>query len=481
MKHISSATQRKGADALFLPFFEGKKPAFAGKALLTLAQTPLKVGDFSGKAGEALVHYPGKGKEKRIVLIGLGKEKDLTAEGVRIGFGKGVSLVKKGAKSLNIQIPETKKLSEEEVTEAVSEGVLLSSYVFDTNKSKKEKAPSQFTYIGGDRSVLKRSQVVSEAVCYTRDLVIQNADEITPTYLGQKAKELGKNNAAVKVKVLGRAQIVKEKLGLLEAVSRGSTEEPALIIAEYRGAAKNKPFTALVGKGITYDTGGLNLKPTGGIETMRDDMGGGGAVLGTLRAVIALKLKINLVVVIASTENAIGPKSYKPGDVYEGYSGVKVEVTNTDAEGRLVLADALSYVQKNYSPRRVVNIATLTGGAIVSLGEAASAIMSNDDQIAKDLAEAGEKTYERVWRLPLFEEYRKLLESKVADIKNSGVRKASAIQGGIFLERFIEKTAWAHIDIAGTAFPDSRTSYQPVQATGVGVRLLTRFLEDSAN
>jgi len=477
VKAVSSLSSRKSADALILPFFEGKKPAFSSKSLAALYNQPLKTGDFKGTSEEVLCHYPPRGKEKRLILVGLGKEKKLTKEVVRRSYAKAISLLKSKAKMINIQIPETAVLEEEELVSSTAEGVLLAGYVFDANKTQKEKPPSQFTFIGGALKKLKEIEILCKNVAFARDLIIQNADTITPTFLGKQAKELAKTYSSIKTTVLDRKEIEKQKLGLIEAVAKGSHEEPALILVEYQGDPKSKEINAIVGKGVTYDTGGLNLKPTGGMETMRDDMSGGATVLGTIRAAAALKLPVNIIGAVGSTENAIGPKSYKPGDVYKSYSGVMVEITNTDAEGRLVLADTLSYVQKKYAPKRIIDIATLTGGAIIALGEEVSALMANDDTLANELIEAGEHTYERLWRLPLYEEYKDLMKSEVADIKNSAKRKASPIQGGIFLQRFIDKGSWAHIDIAGTAFPDKRKPYQPVQATGVGVRLLVAFFQ----
>lgn len=476
VKSIPTLSKRTKSDALLLPFYEGGKGAFATKDLAPLYSSPIKAGDFKGAKEEVICHYPGKGKDMRIVLVGIGKEKDLSKEQLRRAYGKAIQKLKGSAKTVTVVVPETEVL--EDPTTGVAEGIFLGNYTYDDNLSKKAHTPTEYTFVGADRSELKRSEVVCKSVCFSRDLVVGNADEVTPTFLGQMAKELAKKHTAIKTTILDRKGIAKEGLHLLEAVSRSAAEEPALIVVEYRGDPKSKEITALVGKGITYDTGGLNLKPTGGIESMRDDMGGAGAVLGTMHAVAALKLPINVVMVVASTENAIGPTSYKPGDVYHSHAGITVEISNTDAEGRLVLADALSYVQEKYAPKRIVDVATLTGGAIVALGEEVSAMMSNDDTLSQALIDAGECTFERLWRLPLYEEYKEILKSKFADIKNSGARKASPIQGGIFLQNFIKKAKWAHIDIAGTAFPDSRKSYQPVQATGVGVRLLTKFLED---
>ena len=218
---------------------------------------------------------------------------------------------------------------------------------------------------------MKRAETICSSVYYTRDMIYANADTVTPAFLAEKGKELAVEHTSIKTTVLDREQIGKQKLGLLDAVSRGSDREPALVIMEYRGAPKSKECVAIVGKGISFDTGGLNIK-TSNMETMRDDMSGAGAVLGTIRNMALLKLPINVIGVLAAAENAIGPDSYKPGDVYKSYSGITVEVTNTDAEGRLVLADALSYVQKKFSPHKIVDLGTLTGGCIIALGEEVS-------------------------------------------------------------------------------------------------------------
>lgn len=475
----SSIAKRKKADALLLPFFEGKKAAFATTGLSPFFSQALNSGDFSGKKGEILCLYPKSPKETRVVLIGLGKEKALTCETLRRTYGKAIAFLKGKAKSANIVLPEK---DDPKTTRAAAEGALLANYVYDTNKAEKDKYLETMTFIDADDEALEECEMLCESVYFARNLAFSNADDITPAYLGAVAEDLAKGSRKVQTTVLGKKEIQKEKLGLLEAVSRGSHEDPALIIVEYKGNPKSKETVALVGKGVTYDTGGLNLKPTGGIETMRDDMSGAAAVLGTMHAAIALNLPINVIGVVGSTENAIGPKSYKPGDVYKSHKGLTVEVSNTDAEGRLVLADAISYVQKKYAPKKIVDIATLTGGAIIALGEEVSAIMSNDESLSEALIEAGEETYERLWPLPLYEEYDQILKSTIADIKNSGKRKASPIQGGIFLKKFVEKAKWAHIDIAGTAFPDeARRSYHPIQSTGVGVRLLTAFLKNEAN
>lgn len=324
--------------------------------------------------------------------------------------------------------------------------------------------------------IIKESLTLSEAVYFARDLVNGNADMVTPQHLAAVAHGIAKGSKKVKTTVLTKKEIEKEKMGLLLAVNQGSHRDPAFIIVSYKGNPSSKDHTVLIGKGITYDTGGLNLKPTGSMETMRCDMGGAAAVLGTLKAIADLELKVNVTAVVPSTENSISATSYKPGDVYTSHSGKTVEIGNTDAEGRLVLADALSYTTKKLKPTRIIDFATLTGAMVITLGEVATGMMSNDDKLAESIACAGNATYERAWRLPLFEEYKKQLKSDVADIKNIGGKEAGSITAALFLQEFVGETPWAHLDIAGTAFLSQERFYNPKLATGVGVRLAVELL-----
>ena len=367
---------------------------------------------------------------------------------------------------------------------AVTEGLLLANYSFDRLRSDTLKEVpdlvQKICFVGLDSSGLKeclRAQTIVEAANFARDLVNGNADDVTPQMLSQTAKALEKESKAIKTTVFGKKEIEKLGMGLLLAVNRGSFRDPAFIIVEYKGNPRSSEVTALVGKGITYDTGGLNLKPGSGMETMKDDMSGAAAVLGTIKAAAKLGLKVNLVGAIVSTENAIGPSSYKPGDVYKSYCGKTVEIGDTDAEGRLVLADAVSYVQDKHKPTRIIDLATLTGGILISLGDEASGLFCNNDRLAEDLFEAGNQTHERLWRFPLFAEYKEALKSSIADMKNIGVaRKASSITGAMFIQSFIKDVHWAHLDIAGTAFLTTPRHYHPTNATGVGVRLLIEYL-----
>lgn len=456
-------------EALVLPFWQGKRPepAFEGKSLALLASSSLQTGDFSGKAEQLLCFYPDKKEIVRLLLIGLGEKKAITPERIRRCYAQVVRLLRdKKIKSVAVQIPKVKTIKREILLSALVEGMLLANYPFGRHLSKKQAPLLEKIFLqevlSHELQLCKRSDIIALAVYLARDLVLGNADEVTPTYLAEQAIKLGKMFSSIRTEVFNRAQIEKEKLHLLSAVSRGAATEPTFIVMQYKGDPNSSEITALVGKGVTFDTGGLNLKGTGNIETMRDDMAGGAVVLSTLQAAAALKMKHNLVGIIASTENAIGPRSYKPGDVYESHAGISVEITNTDAEGRLILADALSYVQTRFSPKRIIDLATLTGGAVIALGEEAAAICSNDDLLSKQLIAAGERTHERLWRLPLFEEYTQLLESKIADIKNSGPRRASTICGGIFLQRFIKKQMpWAHLDIANVTFTELQKPYHP--------------------
>lgn len=467
---LKSISLRKKAGALFLPFYEGGVPAFADKGLAPLYKGAIATGDFTGIEEQTLLQYVEKGIEERIVLVGLGKEPVLNGEKVRRAYAAALVLIKTKAESINLIAPPGYE------AEAL-QGALLASYSYQEHKEKKKKSPKKIVLLGGDSALAEREELLANSVFLARDLVMGNADDVTPERLAQCAGEIAALDKRASVTLFDRKQICDMGMGLLTAVSRASAVEPRLICLEYRGNPKSKELTALVGKGITFDTGGLLIKPRGGMETMRDDMGGAAAVLGAIHSAITRSLPINLVGVIPCTENGIGPESYKPGDVYKSYAGISVEINDTDAEGRLVLADALSYTEQTYKPTRIIDIATLTGGVIVALGDEVSGYMSNDDQLAGQLFAAGEATYERLWRFPLYKEYEGILKSNRADLKNSGVRKASSIQGGTFLKHFVKKTPWAHIDIGGSAFHDPLRPYNPVEATGMGVRLFTTFFE----
>jgi leucyl aminopeptidase len=485
---VPTPQKRKRADMLVLPFWEGKKGgevAFTQRGLASFVSQPLETGDFKGKEGETQALYLSRQPEKRVLLVGLGKEKDVSLETLRRSYATVTKVCRrKKIRSLNLLLPDS-SIEKKALVSAVSEGLMLANYAFNLYKkpakeSEQETFLETVNFIGADKEAheqIKKTLQLSEAVFFTRDLVNGNADQVNAQLLSKKAKEISKDYPKVKTTVLGNKELEKEKMGLLLAVNRGSDQDAALVIMEYRGDPGSKDLTAILGKGISFDTGGLNLKGTGNIETMKGDMAGSAAILGTIRAAASLGIKRNILGVIACAENAIGPKSYKPGDVYISHAGKSVEISNTDAEGRLVLADALSYLQKKYPVSRIIDLATLTGAIVVTLGEEVSGLFCNHDRLAKQLMEAGERTFERLWRLPLYPEYQDALKSPIADMKNSGGRKGGSITAALFLKSFIQNDLpWAHLDIAGTALlSELKRPYHPSHATGVGVRLLIDF------
>ncbi|MGE3953904.1 MAG: leucyl aminopeptidase [Parachlamydiales bacterium] len=495
MLELTTATdvaKRKGAGATILPVWEstGSKKggvlACPDDPSLKGAERPLELGDFSGKAGKGDLVYTDGGKEKRFLLIGLGKEGELTVEGLRQSYAAAVGIARSARlTSVNVLLPTVKGLSLSDVVRGISEGLLLANESFDRLKFEKLKEETillkKACLVGVPAKVaaeIESHLAVAEGVHFARDLINRNADDITPQGLGEIVKDLAKSTPKLKATVHGKEWIEKEKMGLLLAVNRGSAHDPAFIILEYKGSPKGKKHTVIVGKGVTYDTGGLNLKPTGHMETMRTDMSGAAAVIGTLLAVAKLGLKVNVTAVVAATENMIDARSYKPGDVYSARTGKTVEIDNTDAEGRLTLADALSYAIDKLNPTEVINLCTLTGAIVVALGEEIAGLMSNNDELAADLVQAGETSGELLWRMPLHKSYKKMLHSDIADIKNCGGRKGSSITAALFIGEFVGKTPWAHLDIAGTAYPDKAAPLSPNRATGYGVRLLIDLLRE---
>lgn len=478
---------RKKTEVLVLPFVKHKKKSqFCGKEnfeceALDLA---LKSGDFIGDLSQVSLIYGSRDLDKRILLLGLGEKDSLKLETIRKAYSSLVKYcLKNKLDNISVLLPKLSNISEEIFALGVAEGIYLSNYSHSYATSSKElKELTSLNLIGVNKTeeeIFLETELVSKGVYLSRDLVNKNADEVTPQYLAKVAKDIAKKHAKVSATIFNKEQIEKEGMGLLIAVNRGSTLDPAFIVLKYTGAPSSKDHTVLVGKGVTYDTGGLNLKPTGSMETMRCDMAGAATVLGIIEVVAALGLKVNITAVIPSTENGISAASYKPGDVYVSYSGKTVEIGNTDAEGRLILADALSYSVKKLKPSRIIDFATLTGAMVISLGSVVTGMMSNDDVLSNALTASGEQTYERVWRLPLFEEYKKQIKSDIADIKNTGGRPAGAITAALFLEEFVEKTPWAHLDIAGTAFLEKEEGYLPKYGTGVGVRLIVDYLKKS--
>lgn len=454
---------KKPSDLLVVPMWKGAKRK--------LSATLLK--DFSGNVGEILIVYPEEGADKRVLYLGLGPEDEITTEKLRRAFGALVKeALKKEIETITVEMPTIGGLNEESALRGVVEGLLIANYGYSLLKSKEFKPIKRVALLGFSKSALDKIafyEALFEGVNLARDLVNGDADEIIPEYLVEVAKKLGT------AKILDKSALKKEKMGLMLAVGKASSHDPYLICLEYKGNPKSDDKTVLIGKGVTYDTGGLNMKLTN-METMKDDMGGAAAVLGTFLVAKKLKLKINLAVVVPTVENAIGPLSFKPGSVYKSHAGITVEIGNTDAEGRLILADAISWAKKNLKPTRIIDVATLTGAMQVAIGPEGMGLFSNDDALADSLITAGAETYERAFRFPLIEEYRENLKSDIADINNIGGRFGGAIIAALFIKEFVGDTSWAHLDIAPCASHKEGRRYYPKFATGVGVRLLVEYL-----
>lgn len=439
----------------------------------------IQQGNFSGDSGEL---FPLVVKKNLVILAGAGK-KDESSTALRINVRNAIACgYLKKAKTIEL-IPHRR---DDTVVISAIEGFLIGTYVWRKYISKSENDKTvehkSLTVAAPGKKIYEDAATICEGVTLARNLVNENADVKTSTYLESTIKGLVKGKKNLSVEILNRAQLKAKGLNLHLAVNQGSINEPKLIIVKYNGAGKSGNDTALVGKGITFDTGGLNIKPTGSMETMRCDMSGAAAVIGTLRNTLDLKLKKNVLFVVGIAENAIGARAYKPGDVFRGYAGKTVEIGNTDAEGRLVLADAISYVVKNYKPSRLIDVATLTGACVVALGHDYTGMITNNDDLSRDLVHASNETDDRLWRLPSYPEIKDYVKSNIADLKNTSTLRGAggAITAAEFLRQFTGGIPWAHLDIAGTAFNDGKSRfYFGHGATGAGVRLLTRYLTNS--
>ncbi len=458
-----------------------KKFLFTGKALVDQVIALAQSGQFSGEDGQI---YPLLLNKEIVLLVGTGDLKKRSLTALRITARKAL-LSPSLSKVSEIEVIAGK---EDRSIKAVIESILIGTYVWNKHKTKEkddktvDAKDKHFFLVAQKKKAYENAVTICEGVNLTRDLVNDNADTVTSDHVEKVIRELIKNKKKVSIEVLNKKEMKAKKLGLHLAVNQGSNKEPKLIIVKYHGAAKKGDYTAFIGKGVTYDTGGINLKPSGHIETMRMDMSGTAAVVGTLKNVLALNIKKNVLFVCGLAENAIGSGAYKPGDVIKGYAGKTVEVANTDAEGRLVLADAIAYVVKNYKPARIIDIATLTGACVVALGNDYSGLMTNDDQFSRKLVRSSNETDDRVWRLPIYPELKDAVRSKIADIRNLGYPKGAAgtITAAEFLHQFTDGTKWAHLDIAGTAFDEGQgRMYFSSGATGAGVRLVTHYLQNN--
>jgi leucyl aminopeptidase len=450
-------------------------------------------GDFKGKAQEtALLYTNDTIPARRVLIVGLGKEERFGLEAIRVA----AATAAKRVRDLRVKSFSTivhgggrGRIGLADATQAVVEGTELALYEFKELKTEPEDDPkevSDMTFVVFDEG--KRPEVeatvevgrkIVAGVGLARDLVNRPANHATPTILAQYAQEMADEFGMV-CQVLDEAEMAELGMGSLLSVAQGTDEPAKFIILEHKGqdAGHDEPDTVvLVGKGITFDSGGISIKNREGMKDMKGDMAGGAAVLGTIRAVAALDLPLHVVGLVPATENLPSGRAYKPGDVVRAMNGKTIEVISTDSEGRMILADALVYAGR-YRPKAIVDVATLTGSIFVALGHHAIGLFSNDDDLAACLEAAGQTSFERVWRMPLFEEYGEQLKSHVADFKHKGGRPGGSITAAVFLSKFVGDFSWAHLDIAGKAGTDEDKPYTPKWATGIGVRLLTQFLRD---
>ena len=447
-----------------------------GGALQRLAAA----GDFSGKRDETALVYP-PGPVGRILLVGMGKGEEVSRTAIRraaavaakrmrtLGVPQGAFHVP--AESLG-QVPPT------DAGQAAAEGLAQGAWQFlEMKRPGEDRKPplERVDVLAADDAFAEGHRIgaaIGAGQTVARGIQVLPGNLCTPAYVGRAAEELAARHGHA-VTVLDKAAIVREKMGALMAVAQGSVEEPRFIVLEYKGA-ESAPIV-LVGKGVTFDTGGISIKPAQNMEDMKYDMSGAAAVLGTFEMLGRLKPAVHVIGLIPSTENMPSGTAVKPGDVITSHLGKTIEVINTDAEGRLILCDALSWARR-YRPACVVDIATLTGAIVVALGHTASGVMGTDEALVDELRRAGDRSGERVWPLPLWDEYRDLMKSDIADVKNAGGRPAGSISAGWFLREFVEGYPWAHLDIAGTAYTDREDPTRVKGPTGMGVRLFSELV-----
>jgi leucyl aminopeptidase len=488
---------KESVDAMVLMLYEGNvapqgAAAMIDKALDGAVTALRQEGEFTGKPKQqSILHTQGRLKAKKVILIGLGKPTQLTLEGLRQAAGSAVHYARGlGASTLAAPLEgaEQAPIGLSETAQAVAEGMILALYRFDKFKTEENdrRDVTSVTFIASNREQAKAvrqgaevGRILGESANFARSLINHPSNEMTPTILAEQAHQMAKD-CHLKCEVLDRKDIEKLGMGLLLGVAQGSEEPPKFIILEHRGGKRGQGNLVFVGKGITFDSGGISIKPADGMERMKYDMSGGAAVMGALRATALLKVPQNVIGLIPATENLPSGKATKPGDVHRAMNGKTAEIINTDAEGRLILGDALAYAAR-YKPVACVDLATLTGACVVALGHEAIGMMGNaqGEELMDRLRQAGIRTGERVWQLPLWDEYLEHVKSDVADVKNVGMgRAAGTIAGAAFLVKFVDGYPWVHLDIAGTAWADREQPYKPKGGTGVGVRLLTQMVLD---
>lgn len=483
-------------DAVIVNLFEGvKKPGGAtgavDQALGGLISQAITQGEFRGKAGTTfLVHTQGKIKAERVLVAGLGKQEEFDLEAVRSATGQALRVLRRhGCRRVGTILHGTGVggLGVKEAAQAITEGALLGLYTFDRYKKKEDnhKPIQTLTLLLRDREQVievgsgsATGQIIARAVNLARDLVNEPSNNLTPQDLATRARAVARAGK-ITCQVFERRQLERMGMGALLGVAQGSGRPPVLIVLSYRGGRKKGPDLGLVGKGVTFDSGGISIKPSEGMEQMKGDMAGGAAVIAAMGAIAQLKPAINVTAIVPACENLPSGSALKPGDVLRAMDGKTIEVVNTDAEGRLILADALSYARK-LGCERLVDAATLTGACVVALGSVRSGAFTNDQAWMDRVRAAAERVGEKIWQMPMDSEYDEQISSDVADMKNIGGRKAGAVTAAKFLARFVAETPWVHLDIAGTSQAEKEKGYTPKGATGVPVQTLVRLALDLA-
>ncbi|MGG5463178.1 leucyl aminopeptidase [Clostridium sp. B9] len=468
--------------AILVPYFEDETK-IPNEEVQSKIDILNKKGQFKGAYGEIFSTNRMVGDDiQDLILLGLGKSEDLTKEKLRKAFGKVVAEIKR-LKSDSIFIRfDAGKLSLEDSIQAIVEGMALASYTFDKYKSDKKEEANVCVHIGGHnikeeeielaKKAVEEATLLAETTCLARDLVNEPSNIMYPKTLAEKVEEASKEYG-FEVEVFDEKRIEELKMEAFLSVGMGSDNLPRLIVMRYFGDKDNMDQRlALVGKGLTYDSGGYSIKPTNGMVTMKSDMGGAAAVIGAISAIAKRNLKINVIAIVAACENMISGHAYKPGDIIGSMAGKTIEILNTDAEGRLTLIDAVTYAIEKEKASEVIDVATLTGAALVALGDDVTAVVTNNDEFYNELQEATKVTGEKVWQLPSFEEYNELIKSSIADLKNIGGKYAGTITAGLFIGEFVQNKPWLHLDIAGPAFAEKKGAYCPVGGTGAGVRTL---------
>ena len=493
---ISGNFTEAGVDALALTLFKDEK-ASSGliKDLdkLTGGQISavIKSEEFKGDAGEtALLRLTPKGKLKasRLLLVGLGDRKDFKPSDIAAAAGTATRTLRK-ANARSIAFSSRNDVAVSDAAQQATQGAITSQFELDKYKTKEknDKAVTKFVFHsegakGGDvKAGLARGQAIGESINFTRDLANEPPNILTPTEMANRTQKMARE-VGLKCEILDEARMRKMGMGSLLSVSAGSEQPAKLIVLRYtptRNTGKKGDLIGLVGKGITFDTGGISIKPAEGMEAMKYDMSGGATVIGTMRAIALLKPTVPVIGVVAAVENMPDGKATRPSDVVTAMNGKTVEILNTDAEGRLILADAVAYAEQQ-GATRIVDMATLTGAVIIALGDQNTGIMGNDQAFVDQIIALGKEAGENFWQLPVSKEYSKQIKSDIADIKNIGPRgKAGTIMGAVFIQEFVDKAKWAHLDIAGTAWNDAVRPHQAKGPTGVAIRTLIKLVENS--